>query len=156
MTIFQAVVLSTLIYIILIIPMAIGVGLMYYVGKKLELGDISIGNIFKSIGFYFLSGSIFFSIFSIFTVNPFANFSYINNSPYFSIIILLILLSIIALFVVLHFKTFNLFIKKFYDLDLSKQIFLYCTTGVTVYFLVQFYLPAIQIFLGYTQLALAK
>ena len=156
MTLLSAIFLSFLIYIILVIPIIVGVFLMYYVSKKMEVGNVTIKNTLKLVGFYFLSISIFIAIFSMFTVRPFANFSKINNNGYVSIFILFILLAVSLFFIFLHFKVFSLFAKNIYSVVSAKNIFLYLSTGMTVYFLIFFYVPALQIFLHYTQISLAR
>ena len=156
MSLFVIVFLATLICIGFVLPFIFAVSLMYYVGKQLEIGDVSLGNILKTILFYFFSGIIFLSIFFVFAIRPFAKISAINHNPYLAIFLLSSLLAIGAFCFIIHFKTFYVFVKRFYDMDLVKKIFLYISTTATVYFLMWFYVPAIKIFLYYSEIALSK
>jgi hypothetical protein len=156
MSLLPVVFLATVIYLILIIPLIVGVFAMYYVSKQLEVGDVTIGNTAKILGFYFFSGSLFFSVFAVFTIQPFSIFTEMNKNPYLNILVLLLLLFVLIVFVVIHFKTFFLFVKRFYKISLVKRIFFYFSATATVWFLVGFYFPAIRLFLLYSELAMSR
>lgn len=148
--------LATIIYLILIAPLLIGVFVVYFVSKQMELEDVTLGNTMKIMSFYMFSGFLFFFIFVIFAANPFANFSVINNNPYLAIVILVSLIATLAFFISVHFKTFFLYVKRFYDMPTVKKIVLYVSTTAAVYFLASFYIPAIQIFLYYSEMAVSR
>ncbi len=156
MSLLPVVFLATVIYLILIIPLVVGLFAMYYVSKQLEVGDVSIGATAKILGFYFASGSLFFIVFAIFTMQPFSLFTSMNKNPYLNIFVLLLLLFISGVFFFIHFKTFFLFVKRFYHIDLVKKIFLYVSATATIWFLVGFYFPALKMFLYYSEIAMSR
>jgi len=156
MNLFPFVFLATVIYLILIAPLLIGVFVVYFVSRQMELEDVTFGGTMKIMSFYMLSGFLFFSIFVIFAANPFANFSVINNNPYLAIVILVLLFATLTFFISIHFKTFFLYVKRFYDMSAVKKIVLYASTTAAVYFLASFYIPALRIFLYYSEMAVSR
>ena len=156
MSLLPVIFLATIIYILLIIPLVVGLFSMYYASKQLEVGNVSISVTAKILGFYFVSGSLFFIVFAIFAMQPFSLFTSINKNPYLNMFVLVMLFSVLGVFFVMHFKTFFLFVKRFYNINLTKKVFFYISATVTVWFLVGFYVPAIKLFLFYSELAMGK
>ena len=62
MSLLPVIFLATIIYILLIIPLVVGLFSMYYASKQLEVGNVSISVTAKILGFYFVSGSLFFIV----------------------------------------------------------------------------------------------
>ena len=156
MSLLPVVFLATIIYLVLIIPLFVGLFSMYYASKQLEVGVVSLSTTARILGFYFVSGSLFFIIFALFAMQPFYQFTLINKNPYLNIFVLLLLFIVLMFFFTLHFKTFFLYVKRFYKIDLVKKIFFYITITITIWFLAGFYFPAIKLFLFYSEVAMNK
>lgn len=147
---------ATVIYLILIAPLFIGIFVVYFVSRQLDIEDVTLGSTAKIMSFYMLSGFLFFSIFLIFAVNPFANFSLINTNPYLAIVILALLMATVIFFFFIHFKTFFLYVKRFYEMPMVNKVVLYASTTAAVYFLTSFYIPALKAFLYYSEMAVSR
>lgn len=136
--------LAILIYIALLIPLFLGIFIVYFVCKQLNLRDVSIGITAKIISFNALISFIFFAVFAAFAVRPLIKFNAINSNPYLTIFVLLGVLATFVFFIFIHFKTFSLFLKGFYDVKQTRKIILYITTTAATYFLLAFYLPVLR------------
>lgn len=147
--------LAILIYIALLIPLFLGVFVVYFTCKQLSLKDVSLSSTIKILGFNTLISFVFFTVFAIFTIQSLVKFNEINSNPYLSIFVLLGVLATFIFFVFIHFKTFFLFVRGYYyNTKLVKSVVLYTITTAITYFILGFYLPVIKFTLIASEIAL--
>lgn len=135
---------AILIYIALLIPLFLGVFIIYFISKQLDLKNVSITTTFKIISFNVLASFIFFAIFAAFAIQPIVKFNEINNNPFLSLIVLFGVFATFAFFIFIHFKTFLLFVKGFYRVKRTRSVILYTTTTIATYALLILYLPILR------------
>jgi len=144
MDLLSAIWTAILIYIALLIPLFLGVFVVYFISKQLDLKNVSIISTFKIIAFNVLASFVFFAIFAAFAIQPIIKFNEINDNPFLSLIVLLGAFATFAFFIFVHFKTFSLFVRGFYRVKKARSIILYTTTTIATYMLLIFYLPVLK------------